>query len=81
MGTSMATKSENSDIAVLQTQMQAALDVLAAIQKKLDTQDDKFVPRTEFEEFKRRWALSHLLTAIISGAFVGLVVYFFTHGG
>lgn len=77
----MATKSETSEIAVLQTQMQTALDGIAAISKKLDNQDSKYVFRTEFQEFKSRWALSHAIVGLICALITGLVVYFLTTRG
>jgi hypothetical protein len=77
----MATKSENSDIAVLQTQMQTALEGIGEIKVILSSQDNKYMLRTEFNEFKSRWALSHALVSIISIIFASLATYYFTSGG
>lgn len=76
----MATKSENADIAVLQSQMSSVLEGIKRIDKKLDDQTNLYVTRGEFDEFKKRWALSHIIVGIISAIVTGLVVYFFTGG-
>lgn len=59
----MATQSENSDIAVLQTQMKSVMDSTLRIETKLDTYTSLFVTRNEFNAFKRQYWLSHTLTA------------------
>lgn len=78
MANRMATKSENADIAVLQTQMVAALKGIDSIDKKLDDQVATYVTKGEFSEFKKRWALSHAIVGIVSSAATALIFYYIT---
>lgn len=77
-GDKMATKSENADIAVLQSQMITVIDGVGNINKKLDSQMSMFVTHGEFDEFKKRWALSHSIVAIMTAVITALIVYFIT---
>jgi hypothetical protein len=77
----MATKSENADIAVLQSQMETVISGVDGINKKLDGQAQTFVPKGEFEEFKKRWMLSHVIVGFVSAVLTGLTVYFISRGG
>lgn len=72
----MATKSENADIAVLQTEMKTMSDAVRRIETKLDMQNAVYVTRGEFDEFKKRWVMSHLIAAIVPSILTGLVVHF-----
>lgn len=72
----MATQSENADIAVLQTEMRTLKDAALRIETKLDAFNAMFVTRGEFNAFKRQYWLSHSMTAIITAAITGLVLYF-----
>jgi len=74
----MATASETTDIAVLKTKMENVEIVLSRVEKKIDAQTDLYVTRTEFNEFKQRWFLSHSLAAVIGSVLTGLIVYFLT---
>lgn len=74
----MATKSENADIAVLQSQMITVIEGVSDINKKLDSQMSLFVTHGEFNEFKKRWALSHSIVAIMTAVGTALIVYFLT---
>lgn len=74
----MATKSENADIAVLQSQMQTVIEAVGQINKKLDEQVKLYVTRGEFSEFKRRWALSHLIVGILSAVVTAVIIYVVT---
>lgn len=71
----MATKSENADIAVLQSQMKSVLESLSSINSKLD---NTFVTKAEFNEFKQRWLFSHIIVGILSALVTGLTVYYLT---
>lgn len=77
-GRRMATISENADIAVLQSQMATVIKGVADINNKLDTQTTMFVTHGEFNEFKKRWALSHSIVAILTATVTALIVYFIT---
>lgn len=77
----MATASENSDIAVLQTEMKSVKDAVLRIETKLDAYNMLFVTRNEFVAFKKQYWLSHTLTALVSAALAGLLFWFFNHGG
>lgn len=76
----MATKSENSDIAVLQDQMETvktdlktANDGIKAISAALS---EKYVRKEEFKSFK--W-ITVPLVIIITAAITALVSFYFTH--
>lgn len=75
----MATAAETTDIAVLKTKVDNIEKVLGRVEGKIDAQTDLYVTRTEFNEFKTRWLLSHTLTALIGAVLSGLIVYFLTH--
>lgn len=84
----MATKSENADIAVLQTQMSNVEAAVLRIEAKVDGQSSKmdgqaktYIQRTEFESYKRSQNLQKIFVAI--GMFIigSLVTYFITTVG
>lgn len=75
----MATQSEQTDIAVLKTKVDNIEKVLVRVEQKIDSQTDLYVTRTEFNEFKQKWFLSHSMAAIIGSVLTGLIVYFLTH--
>lgn len=75
----MSTKSENSEIAVLQVQVGSLLDATKRIEDKLDKQNENYVPRTEFLAFKKQYWLSHTLTAVLTAIIVALATYFILH--
>lgn len=75
----MATQQENADIAVLKSQMKTALDGISSINTKLDNQAGIYVTNAEFNEFKKRWFLSHTLAAIAGSILTGTVLYIITH--
>jgi hypothetical protein len=75
----MATANEATDIAVLKTEVKTIKEVLVRVESKIDAQTDLYVTRTEFNEFKQRWILSHTLAAVTGSIITGLVIYFLTH--
>lgn len=75
----MATASEATDIAILKTKVENIEKVLSRVEGKIDAQTDLYVSRTEFNEFKARWLLSHSLSAVLGAVMSGLIVYFLTH--
>ena len=75
----MATKTEAAEIAILQTQMATVLASVARIEKKLDEQAAIFITRGEFDEFKKRWFLSHSISALFGSIITGLSIYVITH--
>lgn len=87
----MAGKSTNSEIAVLQTQMDEVLKQLEIVNEKLDRLGDTFLTKAEFEAYKaslepgndirkevRRTAITALTYAAIIGFVLILVTYFNT---
>ena len=76
----MATKTESAEIAVLQTQMKSVMDCATRIEEKLDMQTSMFVTSAEFNEFKKRWLLSHSMSAIAGSVVTALIIYIITHG-
>ena len=77
----MASQAENAAIAVLQSQMKSALEGIATINNKLDTQSGLYVTQAEFQEFKRRWFLSHTMAALAGSIITGVAIYALTHFG
>lgn len=75
----MATIKEESQIAVLNSQMGDVIKRLDSIDKKLGDQQGMYVTRTEFQEFKSRWFFSHTLAALSGAIMSGLVVYYLTN--
>lgn len=73
----MLTKSENSEIAVLQNEMGNIKDIVKRIEHKLDSQVMTYVPREEFIAFKKQWWLTHTMTALITAVLVALVYNYF----
>lgn len=74
----MVTQSENSDIAILQTQMIEVKATLSEIKTELQqingSLSDKYTTKEQFESFRRvTFPVTILITAIITG----LVVFFF----
>ena len=76
----MATKTESAEIAVLQTQMKSVMEGVSRIEEKLDTQLGLFVTKSEFDEFKKRWLLSHTMSAFAGSVVTALTIYIITHG-
>lgn len=78
-------KSENSEIAVLQTQMEEVKDSLQELKEDIkavrDALDNKFVTKAEFDAFKQARWLAHVSVALVTAAITGLVTYFITHVG
>lgn len=78
----MATKSENADIAVLQTQMKTVQDAVMRIETKLDTQINTYVTKNEFDEYKKSQNWQKVFLSVGSLVVGALVAYFFsTIGG
>lgn len=77
----MATATEQTDIAVLKTKMESALKGIETINTKLDNQTALYLTRTEFDEFKKRWFLSHTLSGIAGSILTGVIIYIITHFG
>lgn len=75
----MATANEQTDIAVLKTEVKTIKEVMVRIEQKIDNQTDLYVTRNEFNEFKQRWFLSHTLAAVAGSIITGLIVYFLTN--
>lgn len=71
----MATAVETTDIAVLKTKVDNIDKVIARVESKIDAQTDLYVTRTEFNEFKQRWFLSHTLAGLAGGVLTGVVIY------
>lgn len=65
---------ENADIAVLKSEMKSLKDAALRIEEKLDKQNEVYVSKSEFNEFKQRWFLSHTLAAIMGAIISGVVV-------
>lgn len=76
----MTTKTESAEIAVLQTQMKGVMECATRIEEKLDLQTSLFVTKSEFNEFKKRWLLSHSMSAIAGSVVTALIIYIITHG-
>jgi len=75
----MATKTESAEIAVLQTQVSSLIESVARIEEKIDNQAGIYVTRGEFEEFKKRWFLSHSISALFGSIVTGISIYVITH--
>jgi hypothetical protein len=75
----MATQTEQTDIAVLKTEVKTIKEVLVRVESKIDAQSELFVSRTEFNEFKQRWFFSHTLSAIAGSVVAGISVYILTN--
>lgn len=78
----MATKSENAEIAVLQSQVLTVKDDIKEV--KADVKEvkdiitganDIYVSKVEFAAFKRQYWLSHTLTALLTAIVVATVEY------
>lgn len=76
----MATAQETTDIAVLKTEVKTIKDVLVRVESKIDAQNDLYVTRNEFNEFKQRWFLSHTLAGFAGAVLAGVLVYILTKG-
>lgn len=76
----MATKTESAEIAVLQTQMKSVIDCVSRIEEKLDMQSSLFVTSAEFDEFKKRWLLSHTMSAFAGSVVTAITIYIITQG-
>ena len=72
-------KSKDSEIAVLQNQVQVMTETVTRIEVKLDAFNNNFVSRSEFSEFKQRWFLSHTLASLAGAILSGVLVYVLTH--
>lgn len=77
----MTAQTLDSDVAVLKSQMATTLDTVGRIETKLDTFNNQFVTKAEFDEFKKRWFLSHTMAGIAGAVLTGVVVYAITHLG
>lgn len=77
----MAPTPQITDIAVLKTKVENIDKVLTRVESKIDAQNELYVTRVEFNEFKQRWFLSHSLAAVIGAVLSGLIVFFITHKG
>lgn len=77
----MTTAAETTDIAVLKTEVKTIKEVMVRIEGKIDAQNDLYVTRSEFNEFKQRWFLSHTLAAVAGATIAGVLVYILTKGG
>lgn len=78
----MSTKSDNSEIAVLQTQMEEVKEGLRSvnstverIETKIDDRNEKYVLRSDFTAFKKQYWLSHTLTALLTAIIIGVIEY------
>lgn len=71
----MTAQSIDSDVAVLKSQMATTLDTVGRIETKLDTFNNQFVTKAEFEEFKKRWFLSHTMAGIAGAVLASVIVY------
>lgn len=83
----MASKSENAEIAVLQTQMTGVEQTVTRIESKIDTLGQSYVTvndftmlKSDFIAFKKQYWLSHTLTALLTAAIISLI-YYFVNGG
>lgn len=76
----MATKSTETEIGILQTQMKSVMECVGRIEEKLDTQLGLFVTKAEFDEFKKRWLLSHTMSAFAGSVITAITIYIITHG-
>lgn len=76
----MATKTESAEIAVLQTQMKSVMECVSRIEEKLDLQTSMFVTKSEFNEFKKRWLLSHTMSAFAGSVVTAITIYIITQG-
>jgi uncharacterized protein YgiM (DUF1202 family) len=72
------TTPQTTDIAVLKTKVENIDKVLTRVETKIDAQSELYVTRTEFNEFKSKWLLSHTLSAVMGSVLTGLIVYFLT---
>lgn len=75
----MANKSENAEIAVLQTQMADVQQTVSRIETKLDNQMTSYLTKDEFITFKKQYWLSHSLTAVLVAGLTALLFWFFNH--
>lgn len=77
----MASKSENSEIAVLQTQMKQVQDDIGEIKVSISSISDKldgsFVTRSEFDAHRKNQWLERILTVLITAVIMGLAGFFF----
>ena len=76
----MTNKSTETEIGILQTQMKSVMECATRIEEKLDLQTSLFVTKSEFNEFKKRWLLSHSMSAIAGSVVTALIIYIITHG-
>ncbi|MDE1829387.1 MAG: hypothetical protein KGI25_03590 [Thaumarchaeota archaeon] len=78
----MSVKSDNAEIAVLQTQMEdvkgqirSVSETVSRIEAKMDNRDEVYVLRTDFAQFKKQYWLSHTLTALLTAIIIGTIEY------
>lgn len=71
----MTTQSIDNDVAVLKSQITTITDTVSRIETKLDTFNNQFVTKAEFDEFKKRWFLSHTMAGIAGAVLTGVSVY------
>jgi primosomal protein N' len=77
----MATKSENADIAVLQTQMANVEAAVRRIETKIDNQSNAYVTHSEFDSYKKSQTWQKVSLGIASVIIGALVTYFFSTVG
>ncbi len=79
----MLTKSENSEIAVLQNQMSTVqtdiTEIKSDIKTIIATIDGNFVTKAEFSEYKKSQVWQKALIAIAFSVMGALITFFFTH--
>lgn len=68
-------------VAVLQNQVANISDVVGRIETKLDTFNNSFVTKAEFDEFKKRWFLSHTMAGISGAVLTGVIIYIINNIG
>lgn len=77
----MATASETTDIAVLKTEVKTIKEVLVRVESKIDAQNELYVTRSEFQEFKKRWFLSHTVAGASGSILTGVIIYIINNLG
>lgn len=67
--------SEDPAVAVLQSQVATLTETANRIETKLDTFNANYVTKFEFDEFKKRWFLSHTLAGVAGSVLTGVIIY------
>lgn len=68
-----------SEIAVLKEQMATAITTLKSIEAKQESVSTLYLPRTEFNEWKKGQAYQKILIALITAIVVGIIEYGIVH--